>query len=301
MEATVQSWVCNKLGEALGAEIVGLDLSKDMSDEEFDSLIDCFHENAVLVIRNQTLQPEQHIAFSKRIGPLQVHIQSTYHLPGYPEIYSISNCLDENGKPIGLADAGKVWHTDLSYMKEPSRCSLLHALEVPHDDDGTPLGNTLFINTQVAYERLPDEMKQRIKGLKAVHNYQYIYDQIQSIKREGVANLVPLTDEQKKKVPPTEHPIVIAHPFTGKPILFVNEGITERIVGMDEAESKALLAELYAHLQKPEFKYTHKWRVGDLLMWDNFSTQHLAMHDYELPRRRRMRRTTVQGSQPTFA
>jgi len=296
-----QSWACNKLGDALGAEVVGLDLSQNINDETLNKLIDHFHKNAVLVVRDQRLTPEQHIAFSKRIGPLQIHVQKTYHLPGYPEVYSISNCLDENGKPIGLADAGKVWHTDLSYMKEPSRCSLLHALEVPHDDKGVPLGNTEFINTQFAYERLPEDLKQSIKGLKAVHSYQKVYDEIQALKREGAANLMPLTEEQKKTVPPVEHPIVIAHPYTGKPILFVNEGITESIVGMSPDESKKLLARLYAHLKKPEFKYSHSWRVGDLLMWDNFATQHFAVHDYELPRRRRMRRTTVKGAQPAFA
>jgi len=193
-----ESWVCNKLGSALGAEVVGLDLSKDIDDATINKLIGYFHQNAVLVIRDQNLTPEQHIAFSKRIGPLQIHVQKTYHLPGYPEIYSISNCLDENGKPIGLADAGKVWHTDLSYMKEPSRCSLLHALEVPHDDNGIPLGNTEFINTQLAYERLPEDLKQNIKGLTAIHSYQKVYDEIQALKREGAANLVPLTAEQKK-------------------------------------------------------------------------------------------------------
>lgn len=296
-----QSWVCNKVGGVIGAEIVGLDLSSGINDETLTKVIKNFHDNAVLVIRDQKLTPEQHIEFSKRIGPLQVHVQKTYHLPGYPELYSISNCVDENGKPIGLADAGKVWHTDLSYMKEPSRCSLLYALEVPHDDQGVPLGNTLFINTQVAYEHLPETLKKRIKGLKAVHSYQKVYDEIQALKREGAANLVPLTEAQKKTVPPVEHPIVIAHPYTGKPILFVNEGITESVVGMDAAESKSLLNELYAHLQKPEFKYSHSWKVGDLLIWDNFATQHFAVHDYELPRRRRMQRTTVKGAEPAFA
>ncbi len=284
----------------LGAEVIGLDLGSPLSDADFERVINAFHDRSLLVFRDQKITPEQHIAFSKRLGELQVHIQTTYHLPGYPEIYSISNVVDENGKPIGLADAGKVWHTDLSYVREPSRCSLLYALEVPHDDNGKPLGDTLFASTIRAYEALPEATKQKLAGLRAVHSYMHIFDKITAIKRVGAANLVPLTDEQKKKVPDVTHPVVITHPYTRKRILFVNEGITVRIEGLPQAEGDALLKSLVDHAHKEQFVYRHHWRVGDLLMWDNFSTQHLAMHDYALPRRRRMQRTTVQGSVPKY-
>lgn len=284
----------------LGAEVIDIDLGKPLAAADYERVINAFHDHSLLVFRDQDITPEQHIAFSKRLGELQVHIQSTYHLPGYPEIYSISNVVDENGKPIGLADAGKVWHTDLSYVTQPSRCSLLHALEVPHDDSGKPLGDTLFASTIRAYEALPDATKRRLVGLKAMHSYMHIFDKITAMKRVGAANLVPLTEEQKKKVPDVMHPVVITHPYTRKKILFVNEGITVSIAGLPQAEGAALLQELVDHAHKPEFVYRHSWRAGDLLMWDNFSTQHLAMHDYALPRRRRMRRTTVQGSTPVY-
>lgn len=284
----------------LGAEVIGLDLGKPLSDADFTTVINAFHDRSVLIFRDQKITPEQHIAFSRRLGELQVHIQSTYHLPGYPEIYSISNVVDENGKPIGLADAGKVWHTDLSYVAQPSRCSLLYALEVPHDDNGQPLGDTLFSSTIHAYAGLPQATKDRIAGLRAVHSYMHIFDKINAIKRVGASNLVPLTDEQKKKVPEVVHPVVITHPYTRKKILFVNDGITVKILDLPEEEGSNLLKSLVDHAHREEFIYRHKWRVGDLLMWDNFATQHLAMHDYVLPRRRRMQRTTVQGTAPVY-
>lgn len=284
----------------LGAEVIGIDLGQPLADADFERVVDAFHERSLLVLRDQKISPEQHIAFSKRLGDLQVHIQSTYHLPAHPEIYSISNVVDADGKPIGLADAGKVWHTDLSYMKEPSRCSLLYAHEVPHDDNGIALGDTLFTSTIRAYAALPAATKERLTGLRAVHSYMQVFDKINAIKRSGVANLVPLTDEQKKKVPEVTHPIVITHPYTRKKILFVNEGITVRIADLPAAEGDALLQTLVDHAHKAEFIYRHSWRVGDLLMWDNISTQHLAMHDYVLPRRRRMHRTTVQGTAPVY-
>lgn len=300
MHEESDGWKCNKLGAALAAEIVGIDLSQPLDDAQFSQVVDLFHENLVMVFRDQKLTPAQHVAFSRRLGDLELPVQKAYRLPGQPEIYCISNCVDENGKPLGLADAGKVWHTDLSYLKEVSRCSLLHGLEIPHDDNGVPLGNTQFINMALAYEMLPAATKKKISGRTAVHSYQKIYDGIQARKRVGAANLLPLTEEEKKGLPPVEHPVVATHPYTGKEILFVNEGTTRYIVGLDPEEGDALLRELLQHLQNPAFKYTHRWRVGDLLMWDNLATQHFAVHDYELPLRRRMQRTTVKGTAPVF-
>lgn len=284
-----------------GAEITDLDLSKSLPDDVFGRIVEALHEHGVLCLRDQAITPSQHIAFSRGFGELEVHVQSSFNLAGYPEIYCISNCLDDDGKPIGLAEAGRVWHTDLAYMAEPSRCSLLHALEVPTDDEGRPLGDTIFANTRMSYAALPAETKARLRGLKAVHSYRQIYDKIVAKSKPGRQGLKPLTEEQKRKVPPATHPVVIGHPFTGEPILFCNDGMTESIVGLPEEEGRSLLAELCAHSVKPEFVYRHKWRVGDLLIWDNIQTQHLAVDDYWLPQRRRMQRTTVKGRKPAEA
>ena len=281
-----------------GAEITGIDLALPPDESVFRQIVDALHEYAVVCIREQHFAPEQHIAFSSRFGELEVHVQSSFHLPGYPEIYCISNCIDADGKPLGLAEAGRVWHTDLSYMAEPSRCSLLHALEVPRDDEGRPLGDTMFASARLAYAALPEETKARLGSLKAVHSYRQVYEKIVAKSKPGRQGLKPLSEEQKRKVPPATHPLVIAHPYTGAPILFCNDGITERILGLPEQEGSALLAELCAHVVKPDFVYRHKWRVGDLLIWDNIQTQHLAVDDYWLPQRRRMQRTTVKGVAP---
>jgi len=289
------------LSGPLGAEILNLNLSQIPDDNVMRAIMDALHEYGVICLRNQDITPAQHVAFSRYFGELEVHLQSTFNLPGHPEIYCITNCVDENGKPLGLAEAGRVWHADLSYMAQPSRCSLLHALEVPHDANGKPLGDTMFASAKLAYAALPDETKRRISGLRAVHSYKCIYDKIVAKSKPGRQGLKPLSEEQKRKVPPATHPLVIAHPFTGAPILFCSEGVTESIVGLPETEGAALLKELSAHVVKPEFVYSHKWRVGDLLIWDNLQVQHLAVDDYWLPQRRRMQRTTVKGVIPKAA
>jgi len=289
------------LSAPLGAEIFGLDLTTPPGDDVMQAVADALHEYGVICLRDQDITPAQHVAFSRYFGELEVHVQSSFNLPGHPEIYCISNCVDENGKPLGLAEAGRVWHADLSYMAEPSRCSLLHALEVPHDEDGNPLGDTMFASAKLAYAALPDATKGRLRGLEAVHSYKCVYDKIVAKSKPGRQGLKPLSEAQKRKVPPTTHPLVIAHPYTGAPILFCSEGVTESIAGLPAAEGAALLAELSAHVVKPDFVYSHKWRVGDLLVWDNIQVQHLAVDDYWLPQRRRMQRTTVKGVAPKVA
>src|SRR5215470_2340911 len=158
-----------KSGAALGAEI-DYDLSRDMDERQFREIEAAFHDNVVVVFRGQTMSKARHVEFSRRFGELEIHIVKKYLLPDHPEILRISNVRDENGELIGLADAGFTWHTDTSYLKQPSRCSLLHAKEVPHRN-GDALGDTVFTNTIAAYEALPEGMKRRLAGLKAVHRY----------------------------------------------------------------------------------------------------------------------------------
>jgi taurine dioxygenase len=181
--------------------------------------------------------------------------------------------------------------------------SALYALEVPVKD-GRPLGDTSFASTTAAYEALSDDMKRRIEGLKNVHSYRYyraknIEAQKEERARGGrVIQEHVLTEEQLKSVPDVETPVVRTHPVTKRKGLFVNEAHTSHIVGMAKDESERLLGELYRHIVKPEFIYTHSWRPGDLLMWDNAAVQHKATFDYDLPLRRLMYRTTVRGSAP---
>ena len=280
------------LNEMLGAEVTGIDVGKPMSDATFKRIEDAFHQHCVMVFRNQCLTPEGHTGFSRRFGDLLVHVLKQYNDPQVPEVLVLSN-ITENGEPIGIQDGGQYWHTDLSYTAEPSRCSLLYAVEVPFEN-GVALGDTLFVNTAAAYDALSDDMKARLAGLRATHSYTARYQRMQ---KQG-GKRVELDDDQKKAVPEVVHPIVRTHPFTGRKCLYVNEGFTLGIVGMPKHESDPLLAELYKHVTDERFMYRHRWQVGDLLMWDNCSTQHNAVANYGPHQRRHMRRTTVRGSKP---
>jgi taurine dioxygenase len=279
-----------KCDAALGAEI-GFDLSGRIDDETFGELERIFHDNIVVFFRTQTLTNEQHIEFSRRFGELEIHIVKKYLLPGYPEILLVSNIKNEAGEHIGLADAGFTWHSDVSYRKTPSRCSLLYAKEVPRDANGTVLGDTIFANCIAAYEALPASMQRRLDGLKAIHRYS-------SRRRIENSPRPKLTAAQLAETPDVAHPIVRTHPYTGRKTLYITAGECIGIEGMPEDEALSLIAELDLHCVKPEFCYRHRWRVGDLVMWDNASAMHLAICDYALPQRRLMHRATVIGGVP---
>lgn len=278
-----------KLGQALGAEITGLDLSRPVSDGLFEEILAAFHEHAVVVFRGQNLTPEQQIAFSRRFGDIDVNVRSRFNKPGYPEIFVVSNII-ENGEPIGVTDAGRYWHTDHCYVKEPSRCSLLYALEIPQQP-GQSLGDTLFSSAVAAAAALPAEMIARLDGRKAVNSYSYTYE-----RKVSEFNRTPLKAEGRSAPPDIEHPVLRTHPDTGKKCLFVNEGYTTRISGLPDDESRRTLDFLFEHLKRPEFIYRHQWQLHDLLLWDNCAVQHKAVFDYALPLRRRMERTTIRGS-----
>ena len=215
-----------KCDAALGAEI-GVDLSRPLDDATFRQIEDAFHDNVVVFFRGQILSNEQHIAFSRRFGELEVHIVEKYLLPGYPEILLVSNVKDAAGQHIGLADAGFTWHSDVSYRQLPSRCSLLYAKEVPVRD-GVVLGDTVFANCVAAYEALPEPMKRRLDGLKAIHRYS-------SRRRIENSPRPKLTAAQLAETPDVAHPIVRTHPFTGRKAIYVTAGECIGIVLPDGA------------------------------------------------------------------
>jgi taurine dioxygenase len=278
-------------GHALGAEISGVDLSRDIDEATFQKIVDALHEHEVVFFRNQSLTPEQHVAFSRRFGELEEHVRQDCCLPGYPEIFIVSNVI-ENGKPIGSQDAGYFWHSDLCYAEKPSRGSLFYAREVPVKD-GEPLGDTIFSSMTKAFATLPEATRNKLVDRSAVNSYIHGYSRA---RKSGPRK--PLTEEQRRKTPDREHPAVRTHPYNGKKCLFVNEGYTTRLVGLDESESASILEGLFEHIQRPELTYRHKWRAGDFLIWDNCAVQHRAVLDYELPLRRRMERTTLTGTVP---
>lgn len=284
---TLQDFAIRPLDAALGAEVVGLDLNRPLSAEDFRRIHRAHLDHHVVVFRDQRITPDQQIAFSRRFGPLQIHVLHQFQLSNHPEILIVSNVL-KDGKPIGLGDAGHFWHSDLSYKEKPSLGSLLHAIELPPEG-----GDTLFANMHAAYEGLSDNLKQRLEGLTAEHTYLARYAELQK-RSPWRPNLTP---EQIAQVKPVVQPVVRTHPETGRKALFVSEHFTTKIVGLSDAESRALLDELFAHSVKPEYVYRHQWREHDLVFWDNRSLLHLAAGTPD-HLRRVMYRTTIEGDTP---
>jgi len=275
------------LVNTFAAEVVGLDLTKPLSDDDFERIHRAHLDHHVLVFRDQQITPEQQVAFSQRFGPLQIHVQRKFQLAGQPEVLIVSN-IRENGEPIGLGDAGAFWHSDLSYKERPSLGSLLHAQILPAEG-----GDTLFADQHAAYEALPDTLKATVSALHAEHSYLAKYEELRARSPWRPA----LTQAQLDEVRPVVHPVVRTHPETGRKALFVSEHFTTRIVGLPEDEGQALLAQLFAHSTQPAFTYRHEWKPGDMVFWDNRSVLHLAAGTPDhLPRK--LYRTTIEGDQP---
>ena len=281
------------LSPGFGAEISGIDLSRDLDDATFRSLAQAFLDHSVLLLRGQRMSDSRHVAFSRRFGELEVHVLKEYLHPGHPELYRLSNIV-ENGKRLGIADAGNYWHTDLSYTKVPSRGSIMLAHRVPQRD-GRPLGDTSFCSTAEAYDSLADDLKRRIDGLNAVHRF---WDRFFAERRKA-GEEVRISAERLAQTPDVVHPLVKTHPLSGRRCLFVNEGFTISIVGLPQSESRELLQTLFEHCGRAANVYRHSWQVGDVVMWDNWATQHRLNVDYTPADPRFMQRTTLVGS-PEF-
>ncbi len=253
------------LCEGFGLEAHGIDLAR-LDDTAFDELQRAFFRGQVLLVRGQHLTPGEFVAFARRFGPPEPHVIDQFHHPEDPNILILSNRRSD-GKPLGLADAGTYFHSDYSYLEVPARATMLHSIEVPKVG-----GNTLFANQYAAYDDLPSAMKARIGPLVAIHHYGNRNDQNEQSRT--VASV--LTDEQKAKMPLITHPVVRAHPVTGRKALYAVSGSSFGIVGMPEDEARALLDELATHATKPEYRYSLAYGVGDVVVWDNASLLHAA-------------------------
>jgi taurine dioxygenase len=288
MSAVLQSAFDIELFDApLGAEILGLDLSRPVSPRQFQRIHKAHLDHHLLVFRDQRITPQQQVDFSRRFGPLQIHVLRNFQLPSHPEVLIISNII-EGGQPIGLGDAGHFWHSDLSYKEKPSLGSLLHAQELPAEG-----GDTLFANMHLAWDTLPAALRHAVQDARAEHSYLTQYDEL----RRRSPFRPALTQAQIDEVKPVTHPVVRTHPETGRKALFVSEHFTTRIVGIPEDESRALLAELFAHSVLPAHIYRHKWAPHDLVFWDNRSLMHLAGGTPD-HLRRKLYRTTIEGDAP---
>ena len=279
-----------KVSPAVGAVVTGIDLSNPVSPDIFETLERAIAEYDVLVFRDQRLTPAQHVEFSRRFGSLETHVISEALLEGYPEIYVISNVI-ENGKPKGRAYAGTYWHSDLSYMPVPAMGSMMYARQIPEIG-----GDTMFANMYLAYETLSAGLQRMIEQLRAVHSFGHA-DKRHFSKRGAAARL---NESTRKKTPPVEHPVVRTHPTTGRKALFINPGFTSHFVDMTEEESEPLLEYLFRHITQPAFIYRHRWEVNDLVFWDNRCTIHHAIRDYGEDTPRHMHRTTICGDKPVL-
>jgi len=274
-------------GAPLGVEVIGLDLSLPLATSDLARLHRAHLDYHVLVFRDQHITPAQQVDFSRHFGALQIHVLRNFQLPEQPEVLVISN-IQQDGKPVGLGDAGHFWHSDLSYKETPSLGSMLHAQELPAEG-----GDTLFANQHAAWDALPDDLKREVEGLQAEHWYLARYDEL----RQRNPYRPQLTQAQIDEVKPVSHPVVRTHPETGRRALFVSEHFTTRILGVSEQRSRELLDLLFDYGTRAEHVYRHQWQPHDMVFWDNRSLMHLAAGCPD-HLRRKLYRTTIEGDVP---
>lgn len=267
----------SKASDAVGAEVTGVDLSQ-IGDDQFAEIRSAFHDHGALFFRDQDLSPEQHIEFAERWGDIDINRFFT-PVEGYPQIAKVLKEADQQ------MNIGGGWHTDHSYDHVPAMGSVLYALEIPPAG-----GDTLFAGMQAAYAALDDEMKARLEGLNARHGNAHIFGKDSDYQKKFGGRF----GNTESAIQEAIHPVVLAHPDTGVKGLYVNPGFTLAIEDMEPEESNALLAELYAHIMQPKFHFRYQWSEGALAMWDNRSTWHYALNDYQ-GHRRYLNRITVAG------
>jgi taurine dioxygenase len=263
------------LSDVLGIALDGVDLSRPLSDTQFCEVEQAFFDGLVLVIRGQKLTPAAFVAFARRFGPPEPHVINQFHHPADPNILILSNRV-ENGKPVGLADAGSYFHTDYSYLDVPARVTILYSIEVPARG-----GNTLFANMYAAHDDLTDAIRRRIDGLTVLHHYGN-RDDLNESSRTAASKL---SNEQKAMVNWVRHPLVRTHYGTGRKALYAVSGSSFEVEGMPKDEGVALLDELKAHALQEKYRYSHSYEVGDVILWDDLATLHSAtLTDPTLPR-----------------
>ena len=275
-------------GQILGATIKGMDLATPLSDTDFATILLSLGRHGVIRFPDQHLEAVQLRDFSRRFGVIQTTLTGRHHEPGMPEVGYLSNII-ENGEPIGITDAGQDWHTDMSYNETIGFLNVLYAVKVPRRD-GRVLGDTMFVNTQAAYDDLAPELKTRLDGMTATHDFNKFWENMRL--RPGSLR-APLSAEQRRRRPPSVHPVFLTHPITGKRVLYCNPGYAIRINELDEAESDRVLETLFAHQLQSKYQFTHHWTEHDVLVWDHLGTLHNAIPDYRADEHRLMKRCQV--------
>jgi taurine dioxygenase len=286
MNASFKQIDIRPMAGALGADIGGVDLAQPLTDSAFAAIERALHDHLVIFLHDQALTPEQHLALTRRFGPIS---RSPYvkHMDEYPDIIAVLKEADERK----ISTFGNAWHSDFSFLEEPPLGSVLYAREVPSHG-----GDTLFANMYAAYEALSPGMRRMLDGLNAVHAGKP-YGVGGLPKDLAVSRSIAMERNNPEADRETTHPVVRVHPATGRKALFVNAIYTTRFEDMTPAESRPLLKFLYDHAIQPEFTCRLRWRSGDLAVWDNRCTMHYAINDYD-GQRRLMHRTTIKGERP---
>ncbi len=268
------------LTEHTGAEVRGVDLREPIDDATYAALNRAFVNHHVLVIRDQDFSPEQFKRAAQVFGALQQHNKKQHHVPGHPDVYYVSNDEFLNGKRV---IPGETFHTDHSNHPAPPKATTLFAVQLPSRG-----GDTQYVNMHLAYDELPDAMKRRIEGLKAVHVY---------LSKYSPRALGPIDEASLRNVPPPGiHPLVHTHRDNGRKALYLNPVRIESIGGMEDQDALALIDELMQHATQQKYEYRHQWRHGDMVIWDNRSVMHQANPDYDMAERRYLYRLMLQGA-----
>lgn len=280
------------LTPCIGAEVFGIDLTGPVSDETLAELNEGWLKYKVLLLRNQPVSDEQHVAFARRFGELEEHHQKIIKSNSLPQIFKVSNVDENNQVRPPESDVmtqlllTKIWHTDSSFREVPCMGSILHGIEVV--DEG---GQTCFTNMQAVLEALPPDLLAKVEGRRCRHDFAHL---------NRIGSKYEPTAEEKAAMPPVWQPIIRIHPETGNKSLYISPIYNDAVEGMDEAEAKELLDRLYEICSEPRFVYEHTWKPHDILMWDNRCTMHRIL-PYDPHARRVSHRTTIVGEGPVMA
>jgi taurine dioxygenase len=269
---------------AIGARIEGFDWAAASRPDVAAQLRAALAEHLLLEFAGRTMAPAEMRDFSVAFGTPRAQLLRYKRSGEVPEVSVMVSTLMDDGTTDKTALRAEDWHTDDSYMATPAKATLLHAIEIPSSG-----GRTWFCNMRAAYEALPEAMKTRIGGMKAIHGY----DTARARNRPS-----PRTAQEIAETPDVEHPLVRTHPDNGKKALYLNFNRLDHIVGLERAESDALLDELAAHCRQPRFHQAHSWTVGDCVIWDNRATMHRVDVDYPVGERRIMQRVLIDGDRP---
>ena len=282
--STLAKFRTRPLKPGFGAEIVDVDI-RYADAETLAGVVDAFHRHGAILLRDQQLSPAELTAHMARFGEPEDHTLQEYTVPGFPKVYRLSNRIVD-GKPIGAHNDGVGWHTDYSYKQEPVMATMLFAVEVPAEGS-----DTLIADCVAAWKALPPERQAQFEGKVLHHSYQHFMSTREYGARE-------LSDELKAQNPDVYHPLIRTHPADGRKALWPSTGTVIEVMGMPNPEGLDLVQELVDFATRDEFVYRHKWRVGDLLMWDNRCTLHTGTLYDDTKYFRVMHRLWVKGDKP---